>query len=112
MDTNSSFEKPTSQFLPQRRWDAEEAEGGDNLPANETNTRESLVGLDRRADPRFRRERAVPVCRKTKRNSPLHLGSLINRALASRRRTPNPNDHALRKCQYAANHAETLHRLV
>ena len=36
---------------------------------------------------------------KEKWNSPLHLGSLINRTLASRRRTPHPPEHTFRKCQ-------------
>ena len=50
-----------NQILPQSRSGVEK-----DSPANETNSRESLVGLDRRADPRFRRERAVPVCQKNK----------------------------------------------
>ena len=43
--------------IPQRRWDAEENRV--ILPANDANQRECRVGLDRRADARFRRGCAV-----------------------------------------------------
>ncbi len=82
------------QILPQSRRDAKK-----DSPANDANPNESLVGLDRRADPRLRRERAVRECQERKKNSPLHLGSLKNRTLASRRRTPQSTQHLFRKCQ-------------
>ena len=50
-----------NQFLPQTRRDAKK-----DSPANDANPRESLVGLDRRADPRLRRERAARECQKNK----------------------------------------------
>lgn len=60
---------------------------------------DSMVGLALRCrlKPQARTRRLQ--CQERKRNSPLHLGSLTNRTLASRRRTPQSTQHIFRKCQ-------------
>jgi hypothetical protein len=49
---------------------------------------DSLVGLARRCRPKPQARTRRLQRQERKRNSPLHLGSLKNRTLASRRRTP------------------------
>ena len=49
---------------------------------------DSMVGLARRCRPKPQARMRRLQCQERKRNSPLHLGSLTNRTLASRRRTP------------------------
>jgi hypothetical protein len=42
----------------------------------------------------------------------LHLGSLKNRTLASRQRTPQSTQHLLRKCQMTRQQEHRLHHLA
>jgi len=60
---------------------------------------DSMVGSSRRCRPKPQARTRRLQCQERKRNSPLHLGSLTNRTLASRRRTPHPPEHTFRKCQ-------------
>ena len=48
-----------------------------------------MVGLARRCRPKPQARTHRLQCQERKRNSPLHLGSLKNRTLASRRRNPH-----------------------
>jgi hypothetical protein len=56
--------------------------------ADEALQRDSMVGLARRCRPKPQARTRRLQRQERKRNSPLHLGSLKNRTLASRRRTP------------------------
>ena len=60
---------------------------------------DSMVGLARRCRPKPQARMRRLQCQERKRNSPLRLGSLTNRTLASRRRTPKLIEHTFRKCQ-------------
>ncbi len=58
-----------------------------------------MVGSARRCRPKPQARMRRLQCQERKRNSPLHLGSLKNRTLAIRRRTPPSTQHIFRKCQ-------------
>ena len=60
---------------------------------------DSMVGLARRCRSKPQARMRCLQRQERKRNSPLHLGSLTNRTLASRRRTPQSTQHIFRKCQ-------------
>ena len=59
-----------------------------NRPANEARQCDCIVGLARRCRPKPQARTRRLQCQVRKWNSPLHLGSLKKRTLASRRRTP------------------------
>ncbi len=58
-----------------------------------------MLGLARRCRPKPQARMRCLQRQERKRNSPLHLGSLKNRTLASRRRTPQSTQHIFRKCK-------------
>jgi hypothetical protein len=80
--------------LTQSRRSAEKTRLADEAPQ-----RDSMVGLARRCRPKPQARTRRLQRQERKRNSPLHLGSLKNRTLASRRRTPQSTQHIFRKCQ-------------
>ena len=81
--------------LTQRRRGAEKERKGHgrldrerHLTAIAAKPHDSMVGLARRCRPKPQARTRRLQCQVRKWNSPLHLGSLKNRTLASRRRTP------------------------
>ena len=83
-----------------------------NRPANEARQCDCIVGLARRCRPKPQVRTRRLQCQKRKRNSPLHLGSLKNRTLASRQRTPQSTQHLFRKCQMTRQQEHRLHHLA
>lgn len=95
-----------NQNLTQSRWDAVKERRGHgrldrerHITAIAAKPHDSMVGLARRCRPKPQARMRRLQCQERKRNSPLHLGSLKNRTLASRRRSPHPPEHTFRKCQ-------------